>query len=63
MAIVVVPDWPTQSWYAKAMQMCQKPPIHVGLGKNLLKLPGQPQEVHPLHKSLMLLVCHSSGNS
>jgi hypothetical protein len=21
--IVVVPDWPTQSWYAKAMQMCR----------------------------------------
>jgi hypothetical protein len=26
-------------------------------------LPGQPRELHPLHKSLVLLVCHLSGNS
>jgi hypothetical protein len=38
--IVVLPDWPTQSWYAKAMQMCLQPLIRLAPGKKLLTLPG-----------------------
>jgi hypothetical protein len=53
---VVLPDWSTQSWYAKAMQMCLQPPICLAPGKKLLTLPGQPQEIHPLYKTLALLV-------
>lgn len=61
--IVVIPDWPTQSWYAKAIHMCLQPPIRLNPGKRLLQLPGQPQGAHPLHKTLALLVCLLSGNS
>jgi len=61
--ICVVPDWPTHTWYPKALQMCLTPPLKLGPGKNLLKLPGKPQELHPLHKSLTLLVRHLSGNN
>jgi hypothetical protein len=32
-------DWPTQSWYAKAMQMCQKPPARLGQGKKPAEIP------------------------
>ena len=38
--IVVLPDWPTQSWYAKAMQMCLQPLIRLAPGEKLLTLPG-----------------------
>ena len=61
--ICVIPDWPTQAWYPKAMQMCVTLPLKLGLGRKLLKLPGHPQDLHPLHKSLVLLVCHLSGSN
>lgn len=61
--ICVIPDWPTQAWYPKAMQMCVTPPLKLGPGRKLLKLPGHPQDLHPLHKSLVLLVCHLSGSN
>ena len=61
--IVVLPDWPTQAWYPKAMQMCLSPPIRLPPRKRLLSLPGRPQEIHPLQKSLALLVCLLSSNS
>ena len=61
--ICVIPDWPTQAWYPKAMQMCFTPPLKLGPGRKLLKLPGHPQDLHPLHKSLALLVCHLSGSN
>jgi hypothetical protein len=59
--IVVIPDWPTQSWYPKAMQMLQKPPVPLKARESLLHLPGQPNQVHPIHHRLNLLVCHLLG--
>ena len=61
--VVVLPDWPTQAWFPKAMQMCVKPPLSVGPHKRLLTLPGRPDEIHPLHKNLTLLPCLLSHNS
>lgn len=61
--ICVIPDWPTQAWYPKAMQMCVTAPLKLGPGKTLLKLPGHPKELHPLRKSLVLLVYHLSGSN
>jgi hypothetical protein len=55
--IVVIPDWPTQSWYPKTMQMLQRPAVHLKARKILLHLPGEPNQVHPLHYKLNLLVC------
>ena len=59
--ICVLPDWPTQPWYAKARQMMQTAPIILKPSKNLLKLPTQPEVPHPLHSKLQLLVCHLSA--
>ena len=61
--ISVIPDWPTQAWYPKAMHMCVTSPIKLGQGKTLLRLPGKPDERHPLSKSLTLLACLLSGNN
>ena len=60
---VVIPNWPTQVWYSMAMRMLVSHPVLLQHSPNLLLLPSHPQEVHPLHKKLDLLVCHLSGTS
>ena len=59
--ICVLPHWPTQPWYPKARQMMQTAPIILKPSKNHLKLPTQPEVLHPLHSKLQLLVCHLSA--
>lgn len=59
--ICVLPDWPTQGWYAKAFQMMKKQPIHLKASPDLLRLPSHPKEQHPLWNKLNLLVCLLSG--
>ena len=59
--VIVVPDWPTQSWHPKEQQMFVKEPVLLEARKDLLKLPGHPSEVHPLWHKLNLLVCILSG--
>ena len=61
--ICVLPNWPTQSWYPKAMNMLRQQPIELTPRKDLLTLPSDPRLRHPLHARLRLLVCHLSGNS
>ena len=48
--VCVLPKWTTQPWYAKAMEMLEKPPIHLKASKDLLRLPSHPEETHPLFK-------------
>ena len=59
--IVVLPNWPTQSWFAKAKQMLVQPPVYLKPQKNLLSLPPKPMDLHPLHAKLSLIVCHLSA--
>ena len=59
--VCVLPKWPTQPWYAKAMEMLEKPPIHLKASNYLLRLPSHPEETHPLFKKLHLMVCLLSG--
>lgn len=59
--ICVLPDWPTQGWYAKAMAMAVKPPIYLKARTDLLQLPSCQAEKHPLHQKLNLLVYLLSG--
>lgn len=61
--VLVVPDWPTQTWFPVVQRMLMVPPIQLSCRKNLLQLPSQPQAVHPLidKKRLRLLVCKISG--
>ena len=61
--ICVLPEWPTQSWYPQALSMLTQEPVYLKASKNLLHLPSHPQEIHPLHQKLTLMVCHLSGNN
>lgn len=61
--LLVVPYWPTQSWWPFLMNILINYPIILPRGKETLRLPAQPQLLHPLHKKLDLLLCHLSGNS
>ena len=61
--ILIMPNWPTQAWFPQAMQMCVEPPITLHPAKHLLQLPGKPEKLHPLHRTLTLLVCHLSGSN
>ena len=61
--ILIMPNWPAQAWFPQAMQMCMEPPITLHPAKHLLQLPGKPEKLHPLHRTLTLLVCHLSGSN
>ena len=58
-AIVVMPLWPTQSWFPFAMTMIVDYPLVFQAGH--LHLPNKPNAKHPLHKSLNLVVLRLSG--
>ena len=59
--VCVLPNWPTQPWYPKALAMMEKPPVHLKASKTLLKLPSHPDEIHPIFNRLSLMVCLLSG--
>ena len=61
--ICVIPNWPTQSWYAKAFHMMTKEPIYIKARKDLLSLPSHPQEVHPIWEKMNLIICLLSGKT
>ena len=61
--ICVLPNWPTQSWYPKAMKMMIQQPVELKPRKDLLTLPSDHTQCHPLHARLRLLVCHLSGHN
>ena len=59
--ICVLPDWPTQPWYPRALQLLKQNPVYLKARKDLLQLPSHPKESHPIWHKLNLLVCHLSG--
>jgi hypothetical protein len=59
--IAVLPDWPTESWYAKASELMKQQPVHLKGSKTLLILPSHLNEIHPMWKKLNLMVCYLSG--
>jgi len=61
--VIVVPQWPTQTWYSVLMTMLVLPPILLKPSPKLLTLPTQPLEKHPLHKKTVYLVCLISGEN
>ena len=61
--VCVLPNWPTQSWYSKAMKMCIRDPVHLQPERRLLRLADQEEAIHPLHNTLSLLVCLLSGKN
>ena len=61
--IVVVPKWPTQSWYPILMKMLCKPPILLYPAPHLLTVPTFPDKLHPCHRKMHLLICLLSGST
>ena len=61
--ICVLPYWPAQPWFPKAMDMLVQKQVRLEPSATLLQLPSQPLQRHPLHKKLSLLVCHLSGSN
>ena len=58
---VVLPDWPVQGWYPKALEILKQEPIYLKARRDPLRLPSHPEEVHPIWHKLNLLVCLLSG--
>ena len=61
--ICVIPNWPTQNWYAKAFQMMIKDPVYIKASKDLLRLPSHPHEIHPIWEKINLIICLLSGKT
>ena len=61
--LLVVPHWPTQTWWPYLMNMLIDFPLMLPKKEDTLYLPAHPHLLHTLHKKLQLLVCHLSGIS
>ena len=59
---MIVPMWPTQSWYPKLLHMLVDVPRVLPSQQTALQMPGMKQEVHPLAKKLVLIVCRLSSS-
>ena len=57
--VIVVPRWPTQTWYSILMTMLVQPPVILKPHPRLLTLPTLPLERHPQYKKqYSLYVCY-----
>ena len=61
--ICVLPHWPTQAWFPMVEKMAVRKSVVFPPSRSLLHLPTFPDQIHPLHKRLSLLVCLLSGNN
>ena len=59
---MIVPMWQTQSWYPKLLHMLVDVPRVLKSQQTASQMPGMKQEVHPLAKKLVLIVCRLSGS-
>ncbi|XP_028408601.1 uncharacterized protein LOC114531147 isoform X2 [Dendronephthya gigantea] len=60
--IMIVPFWPSQSWYPKLLRLLVDYPAVIPPMNNLLKMPVT-LKLHPLRKKLSLLACCLCGES
>ena len=60
--LMIVPMWPTQSWYPKLLRMLVAAPRVLPQQRTALQMPGMPQEVHPLFRKMVLIACRLSGS-
>ena len=58
--ILIVPEWPTQTWFALLKRMLLRPPLRLTWRDNLVTLPFT-ENVHPLGRKLRLMACYLSG--
>ncbi len=59
--ILITPFWTTQTWFPQVLQILFNQPWILKQSHNLIVHPSQ-KKLHPLHKSLRLMVCPVSGN-
>lgn len=60
-AIIIVPFWPTQSWFPLLISVLVSLPARLPRHTDLLKMP-HTGELHPMKKHLNLVACVISGN-
>ena len=61
--LIVLPKWPTQAWWPDALDMMIGDPHIIRPHEANLHLPNQPQQTHPMHEKLHLMVCLLSGKA
>jgi len=61
--VMVVPKWPSQSWYPILSSMIVHAPVVLNPSPNHLSLPGFPGRKHPLYNKMTILVCLLSGKN
>lgn len=59
--MLVVPNWPTQPWYTKLMQMVRAYPGLLPIQTDILTHPSQKGSCHPLWQRLHLMAWKLSG--
>ena len=62
-AIVVVPHWPSQSWFPQLQKLLVRQPLRLSVQHDTLRLPHDPNLIHPLAGRLNLWVCYLSKNT
>ena len=60
--LVVIPHWPTQSLWPYLTSMLIDYPLILPRTEKTLILPPRPNHLHPLYKTMKLLMCHLSGD-
>ena len=61
MVIMIVPCWPTQTWFTRLLSLLVEQPILIQVTEGVLTHPVR-GVVHPLSLKLQLLACKVSGN-
>ena len=60
-ALVIVPYWPTQTWFPVLVRMLINFPLMLPRMKNLLTLPFDSSQTHPLQPKMNMMACLLSG--
>ena len=59
--VIVVPHWPTQTWWPLLLRLMTQPQVRLPSRPQVLTLPQDPSQQHPLRTHLILLACAVSG--
>ena len=62
-ALCVFPHWPTQTWWPLMERMFRMDPLFMEPAPYNLVLPNQPEELHPLHHKMKIVICLLSGKA
>lgn len=60
--LILVPYRPTQTWWPYLTNMLIASPLLLPRKQDTLQLPSDPHQIHPLSKTIRLLLCSFSGD-